>query len=148
MATHHPCRGMTRAQRRDFELIATGRRPLGGYLTLKKLKERGLIEDGPPEVLGRDALGKITRPTWTVPLAVHMQWCQHCSEQVAPREPGVIRPKKPDRTRSCERKIKYASEPPANERVRPYKCGFCDGWHMTSRPEAMHKTAKSIKTGD
>jgi hypothetical protein len=78
--TPHPCAGMTPAQRRDFELIATGQRPRGGYQTINKLKARGLIEDAPPKVLGRDALGVIAIPQWTVPLSVHMQWCKWCNE--------------------------------------------------------------------
>jgi hypothetical protein len=34
--------------------------------------------------------------------------------------------------KACRRKIRYASEPPANEHVRPYKCPSCNGWHMVS----------------
>lgn len=79
--TPHPCKGMTPAQRRDFELIAIGQRPRGGYMVFKKLKERGLIEDAPPKVLGRDALGVIAIPDWYVPLPIHMQWCEWASEQ-------------------------------------------------------------------
>jgi hypothetical protein len=33
---------------------------------------------------------------------------------------------------NCSRKIHYATEPPANDRVRPYLCVNCGGWHMTS----------------
>lgn len=79
--TQHPCKGMTPAQRRDFELIAVGHRPRGGHMTIKKLKERGLIEDAPPKILGRDALGAIAIPDWYVPLPIHMQWCKWASEQ-------------------------------------------------------------------
>lgn len=40
---------------------------------------------------------------------------------------------KPRRWYSCERKIRYASEPPSNAVVEPYKCLYCDGWHMRRR---------------
>jgi|GEM_PF-3072135 len=83
--TPHPCAGMTPAQRRDFELIAINERPRGGTMTLKKLLERGLIERGEPQVLGRDALGPITVPSWYVPMDVHYQWCKWCSEQANAR---------------------------------------------------------------
>lgn len=81
----HPCVGMTPAQRRDFELIATNQRPRGGVLTLRALKARGLIEDAPPRVVGRDRFGDIVVPNWSVPLSVHMQWCEWADHSV--REP-------------------------------------------------------------
>ena len=69
--TPHPCVGMTRAQRRDFELIAINRRPLGGHMTVEALLERGLIEKTEP----------IAETLFFVPLRYHMQWCQWASEQ-------------------------------------------------------------------
>lgn len=84
--TKHPCAGMTKAQRRDFELIAISQRPRGGHMTLKALKARGLIEDAPPVVVGRDRFGDIVLPDWFIPLPVHRQWCQWCSEQDDPGE--------------------------------------------------------------
>ena len=79
--TEHPCKGMTKAQIRDFELIATGSRPRGGHMILRKLKERGVIVDAPPKTLGRDRFGLIQVPDWDVPLPIHAQWCEWCSEQ-------------------------------------------------------------------
>lgn len=81
MKTAHPCKGMTKAQRRDFELIATGQYPLGGHKTIDALESHGLIVEGAPQVLGRDALGLITIPSWSVPLPIHAQWCEWASEQ-------------------------------------------------------------------
>ncbi len=86
--TPHPAAGMTPAQRRDFERICIGQRPLGGFRVLKALKERGLIEDAPPKVIGRDALGEIAVPQWSVPLRFHAQWCQWCSESRRGRTGG------------------------------------------------------------
>lgn len=79
--TDHPCKGMTKAQIRDFELIAISEHPRGGYRTLDRLKARGLIKDGSPKQVGRDAFGPIMVPTWFVPLELHAQWCEWCSEQ-------------------------------------------------------------------
>jgi hypothetical protein len=79
--TKHPAAGMTPAQKRDFELVAINERPRGGASTIKALKERGLIVDAPRKVLGRDALGEISISQWTIPLHIHAQWCQWCSEQ-------------------------------------------------------------------
>lgn len=84
--TEHPCKGMTPAQRRDFERIAIGQPPLGGYRTIEKLKARGLVEDGPTVVVGRDRFGPVTRPSWYVPLPFHARWCRWCSEQPENRD--------------------------------------------------------------
>lgn len=82
--TDHPCKGMTPAQRRDFELIATGQRPKGGYLTLRRLKARGLVEDAPPKILKSTRFGDIEIAQWQVPIPVHMQWCQWATEHAKP----------------------------------------------------------------
>lgn len=79
--TPHPCAGMTPAQRRDFERIATNERPLGGYRVIKALENRGLIERDEPKQVGKDALGPIMVPQWFVPLAYHMQFCRWASER-------------------------------------------------------------------
>lgn len=77
----HPAAGMTPAQRRDFERVAVNQRPLGGYSVIKALEARGLIVEGPPKVLGRDALGEIKVREWYVPTPIHMQWCNWAAEQ-------------------------------------------------------------------
>lgn len=41
--------------------------------------------------------------------------------------------KSPSRLWSCEKKIRYEREP-AHPRLRPYKCKFCQGWHLSSQP--------------
>jgi hypothetical protein len=66
---------MTRAQRRDFELIATNQRPLGGHMTISALLRRGLIEEIP------NASGPVMCKLFSVPLCHHMQWCEWASEQ-------------------------------------------------------------------
>jgi hypothetical protein len=80
--TRHPCSGMTKAQRRDFELIAINQPPRGGRKTIMALKARCLIVDAAPKVVGRDRFGEIKIPQWTVPLAIHAQWCKWCAENV------------------------------------------------------------------
>lgn len=79
--TKHPCAGMTTAQKRDFELIAIGQRPRGGYKTIAPLKERGVIIDAGHRLVGSDRFGDMFIPEWTVPLPVHEQWCRWASEQ-------------------------------------------------------------------
>lgn len=79
--TPHPCAGMTKAQRRDFELIAINQDPRGGRMTTEALLKRGLIERMRPKVIAQSVLGPITIPQFCVPLHHHYQWCKWCSEQ-------------------------------------------------------------------
>lgn len=85
--TDHPCKGMTPAQRRDFERIAIGQQPLGGWRVTAKLVDRGLVVKATAKRVGVDAFGPIMVPDWFVPLAVHAQWCAWCSEQAFAEEP-------------------------------------------------------------
>lgn len=78
--TDHPCKGLTKAQREAFERIAVNQEPMATHKTLLALRAKGLI-GYTDKVVGRDALGKITVPEWFVPLHVHYQWCNWCSEQ-------------------------------------------------------------------
>lgn len=80
--TDHPCKGMTKAQRAAFEQITINERPTASHKTLLALRNAGLI-DYRDKVVGRDALGLITVPEWFVPLPVHIQWCEWCSENVS-----------------------------------------------------------------
>jgi hypothetical protein len=95
--TEHPCKGMTKAQIAAFEAFAVGMFPFGANhpKTIAALAERGLIERGADEVVGRDAFGTITVPTYFVPIAVHAQWCEWCAEQ--PETPAQIA-SQPDRS--------------------------------------------------
>jgi hypothetical protein len=40
--------------------------------------------------------------------------------------------------RGCQRKRRFASEPTSADYIpgymRPYRCKFCEGWHLTSKP--------------
>jgi hypothetical protein len=78
--TKHPCAGMTEAQRRDFELIATGQRPRGTVGTISALKKAGLIVDAGHKLVGKDRFGDIFIPEWAVPIPIHAQWCKWASE--------------------------------------------------------------------
>lgn len=80
--TKHPCKGMTAAQRKAFELIAISQPPLCGKPTIDALLKAGLIERGEDEER-RDAMGVYTIPSFFVPLPIHFQWCEWCSEQHA-----------------------------------------------------------------
>lgn len=80
--TDHPCKGLSKKAISAFEQIAIGEAlPRAHSKTLDSLLAKGLILRGRDKVLGRDALGKITVPQYFVPLPVHMQWCEWCSEQ-------------------------------------------------------------------
>lgn len=78
--TDHPCRGMTKTQREAFERIAINKHPRCKWSVIDKLIERGVIERGPDETR-RDAMGAYHIPSFRVPLMVHAQWCEWCSEQ-------------------------------------------------------------------
>lgn len=77
----HPCKGMTKAQREAFEMIAVNQHPRAGQKTIDALLTRGVIRRGADEVLGRDAFGVIKVPSYHVPYPTHAQWCEWCSEQ-------------------------------------------------------------------
>lgn len=80
--TDHPCKGMTKAQRQWFERIATGTH---GSLVPKKtmavLLERGLVEHIGNQKFGSGPLAVLVKE-YDVPIPVHVQWCQWCSEVV------------------------------------------------------------------
>jgi hypothetical protein len=78
--TEHPCKGLSPAQIEAFERIAVNQHPACRWDTIAALLKAGVIERGTPEIR-RDALGVYEIPNFFVPLAVHMQWCDWCSEQ-------------------------------------------------------------------
>lgn len=78
--TAHPCKGMTKVQRDAFEAIATNQTPQCGWKSIDALLKAGVIERGGSEKR-RDALGTYEIPSFSVPLPVHMQWCEWCAEQ-------------------------------------------------------------------
>ena len=78
--TVHPCKGMTKRQIEVFERIAINQPPCCPWPTLDALLKAGVIERGEDDVR-RDALGVYKIPSFHVPLLIHMQWCEWCSEQ-------------------------------------------------------------------
>lgn len=81
MAIDHPCKGMTRAQRDAFERIASGQAHNATHRTLLALRQRGVV-DYESKIVGRDALGTFSVPEWFVPLPVHAQWCEWCTQEI------------------------------------------------------------------
>ena len=79
--TDHPCKGLSKKQRDAFEAIAISMDRAEHQKTIEALLKRGLIVRGDDKVLGRDHFGLITVPTYYVPLPIHAQWCEWCSEQ-------------------------------------------------------------------
>lgn len=80
--TRHPCAGMTKAQKKAFEMIATGRDYGLHASSVDALVAAGLVLRLRDQIIGRDAFGAISVPRYEVPLPVHMQWCQWCAENV------------------------------------------------------------------
>jgi hypothetical protein len=78
--TEHPCKDLTQEQRDAFEQIAVNRLPQCGWRSIDALLKKGLIERGPDDKR-RDAMGVYGVPSFFVPLPIHAQWCQWCSEQ-------------------------------------------------------------------
>jgi len=77
---------MTKAQVAAFEQIAINQFPACRWSTIDALLKAGVVAKGPPEVR-RDAMGVYEIPSFYVPLPIHMQWCEWCSEQVDPAHP-------------------------------------------------------------
>lgn len=78
--TDHPCKGMTKAQIAAFEQIAINQPPQCKWNTIDALMKAGMVERGKGETR-RDAMGVYEIPYFYVPLLIHMQWCEWCSEQ-------------------------------------------------------------------
>lgn len=78
----HPCAGRSQRQVEIFEAIAVNLEPPFSPRSLRALLDAGLVEQVGVRVLGRDAFGAIKVPVYAVPLPVHYQWCQWCSENV------------------------------------------------------------------
>ena len=83
--TDHPCKGMTKVQIAAFERIAINQLPQCGWKSIDALLKAGVIDRGEDEVR-RDAMGVYRIPNFFVPLGVHMQWCDWCSEQPENRD--------------------------------------------------------------
>lgn len=71
---------MSRTAIEAFEQIAINQPPCCGWHTLNALLRKGVVTRGPDETR-RDKLGVYSVPHFTVPLAIHMQWCEWASEQ-------------------------------------------------------------------
>lgn len=76
-------RGLTEAQSAAFGIIATGGHPFAHPRTLAALERGGLIEGhaatiAPPP--GKPAWLAIKVRQYTVPVAVHMEWCAWCAD--------------------------------------------------------------------
>lgn len=85
--TPHPAR--TPATRRILDAIGAGNpSPPMSRITRKALLATGLIYQLGDKVLP-SALGPIRVAQFEMPVAVHMQWCAHCSDVVAANPAAV-----------------------------------------------------------
>lgn len=79
--TDHPCKGMSPRAVEVFERICLGESlPAMTKGVAAKLLAKGVIDHAEPKIL-RDSLGNYSIPQYFVPLLVHKQWCDWCSEQ-------------------------------------------------------------------
>lgn len=76
--TKHPCVGLSRSLRNAFEQIAIGQDLGIPHKTLRKLDGLGLVVT---EIENRGGFPPMKVLRAHVPIAIHMQWCQWCSEQ-------------------------------------------------------------------
>lgn len=79
--TEHPAKGCTKAQIRAFEHIAINKDWGWGEKTTKALLAKGLIVQNGEREICRDRFGVVKIPNYEVPIALHIQWCNWCSEQ-------------------------------------------------------------------
>ena len=85
MSVTNPIAGLTKAQRRAFEAIAINIPPRASRVTLDALVSKGVIEVH-KRTVGHDCFGGIVIDDYSVPLPVHMQWCQWCDENISDAE--------------------------------------------------------------
>lgn len=81
MNVEHPCAGRSQAVIEVFEAIAVNQPPPYRPAAIRTLLRAGLIVQIGEHFL-RDRLGVIKIPVYEVPLHIHYQWCQWCSENV------------------------------------------------------------------
>jgi hypothetical protein len=76
----HP--GKTAAERRILDQIGCGEfSPHMAPVTRKNMLRRGVIIESGWRVVGRDALGDIRIPQFSMPTGIHMQWCKAMAHQ-------------------------------------------------------------------
>jgi hypothetical protein len=80
MTNHHPCDGMTAAETRAFEDIATGRPPRCSQKTLLRLIEAGLVIKYIRRVLTSEGLPLINIWDYEIPLSAHCEFCEWSSQ--------------------------------------------------------------------
>lgn len=78
--TRHPCAGRTQSVIDVFEAIAINQLPAHRPVAIRALLKAGLIVPAGERIL-RDRFGTVRIPEYAVPLPIHWQWCQWCSEQ-------------------------------------------------------------------
>lgn len=73
--TQHPAQGCSKKQIEVFEAIASGQ-SVPDSKAVQALIKKGLVEAD--EVVHRDAFGKFTTVEFSIPVAIHIQWCEWC----------------------------------------------------------------------
>ena len=78
----NPCEGMSKSEAQAFERIAFGASQRCSEGTIKKLLDAGLIERH-EVIIAVDRLGPVLKYEYSVPIAIHFQWCEYKSKPKA-----------------------------------------------------------------
>jgi hypothetical protein len=94
MTSHHPCDGMTAAETRAFEAIATGRPPRCSQKTLLRLIEAGLVIKHIRQFTN-EGLPLINVWDYQIPVSAHYEFCEWSSQKPGnrPNNPLAARAK-------------------------------------------------------
>ncbi len=68
-------------EREVLDQVAINRGSGHSLAICQKLSEMSLIEQSGIEVIGKDAFGTIEVPFWSMPIDVHIVWCEVCSKE-------------------------------------------------------------------
>ena len=74
-------RNLSKKDRKILDLIAIGTDHNHSIDSCKKLEKLELIYQDGMLTVGRDAFGAIKTPVWRMPIFVHIDWCELCSEE-------------------------------------------------------------------
>ncbi len=91
----HPCDGMAKAERNAFDRIAAGVAMKSSTRTLSRLVDAGLIERHAVELAPADRFGPIVRYEYSVPLQLHIRWCEWMTRPRIRAKRKVALPQRP-----------------------------------------------------
>lgn len=93
----HPCDSMKKAEIGAFDRVAAGGAPRCSDRTIARLVERGLIERHLVRVASNDHFGPIVKHEYSVPIALHIEWCDWMTRPKTRSKRGASAPAAPGR---------------------------------------------------